>query len=325
MKTRITELLKIKHPIIQGAMSWVSFPKLVAAVSNAGGLGILGAAFMSIDELRENIRQTKALTDKPFGVNFMANNPQIDELLDVIIEQEVRVASYGVGNPQKVIERTRPHGIINLPTMGALRHAVRAEQNGADAVIVQGTEAGGHTGYVATSILVPLVASKVKIPVVAAGGIGNGRGLLAALALGAEAISMGSRFIVTQEAPVPLNVKEHLIERTEEDTIITDNFTGVRCRVIKNKFVDNILELAKNSADPWEIMQTGVGKIKQAYVEGDIEGGSLAFGQVCGLIQEIPTCQELLDNIIREAEEAMISIEEMVGKVSPPTGILNYD
>jgi enoyl-[acyl-carrier protein] reductase II len=306
-------------------MSWVSFPKLVAAVSNAGGLGILGAAFMSIDELRENIRQTKELTDKPFGVNFMANNPRIDELLDVIIEEEVRVASYGVGNPQKVIERTRPHGIINLPTMGALRHAVRAEQNVADAVIVQGTEAGGHTGYVATSILVLLVASKVKIPVVAAGGIGNGRGLLAALALGAEAISMGSRFIVTQEAPVPLNVKEHLIERTEEDTIITDNFTGVRCRVIKNKFADNILELAKNNADPWEIMQTGVGKIKQAYVEGDIEGGSLAFGQVCGLIQEIPTCQELLDNIIREAEEAMISIEDKVGKVSPPTGILNYD
>ncbi len=317
MKTRITELLKIKHPIIQGGMSWVSFPKLVAAVSNAGGLGILGAAFMSIDELRENIRQTKALTDKPFGVNFMANNPQIDELLDVIIEEEVRVASYGVGNPQKVIERTKPHGIINLPTMGALRHAVRAEQSGADAVIVQGTEAGGHTGYVATSILVPLVASKVKIPVVAAGGIGNGRGLLAALALGAEAISMGSRFIVTQEAPVPLNVKEHLIGRTEEDTIITDNFTGVRCRVIKNEFVDNMLDLAKNGADPWEIMQTGVGKIRQAYVEGDIEGGSLAFGQVCGLIQEIPTCQELLDNIIRETEETMISMEEKVGNQNP--------
>ena len=317
MKTRITELLKIKHPIIQGAMSWVSFPPLVAAVSNAGGLGILGAAFMSIDELRENIRQTKALTDKPFGVNFMANNPEIDKLLDVIIEEEVRVASYGVGNPQKVIERTRPNGIINLPTMGALRHAVRAEQDGADAVIVQGTEAGGHTGYVATSILVPLVAGKVKIPVVAAGGIGNGRGLLAALALGAEAISMGSRFIVTREAPVPLDVKEHLIERTEEDTVITDNFTGVRCRVIKNKFVDNMLELAKNGADPWEIMQTGVGKIRKAYVDGDIEGGSLVFGQVCGLIREIPTCQELLDNIIREAEETMYAIGEKVGSQIP--------
>ena len=317
MKTRITELLKIKHPIIQGAMSWVSFPPLVAAVSNAGGLGILGAAFMSVDELRENIRQTKTLTDKPFGVNFMANNPEIDKLLDVIIEEEVRVASYGVGNPEKVIERTKPQGIINMPTMGALRHAVRAEQNGADAVIVQGTEAGGHTGYVATSILTQLVASKVKIPVVAAGGIACGRGLLSALVLGAEGISMGSRFIVTREAPVPLNVKEHLIERTEEDTVITDNFTGVRCRVIKNKFVDNMLELARNGTDPWEIMQTGVGKIRKAYVEGDIEGGSLAFGQVCGLIREIPTCQELLDDIIREAEEAMYAIGEKVGIQHP--------
>jgi enoyl-[acyl-carrier protein] reductase II len=149
--------------------------------------------------------------------------------------------------------------------------------------------------------------------VVAAGGIASGRGLIAALALGAEAISMGSRFVVTREAPVPLNVKEHLIERTEEDTVITDNFTGVRCRVIKNEFVDNMLELARNGTDPWEIMQTGVGKIRQAYVEGDIEGGSLAFGQVCGLIQEIPTCQELLDNIIREAEEAMYAIGEKVG------------
>jgi enoyl-[acyl-carrier protein] reductase II len=227
MKTRITELLGIKHPIIQGAMSWVSFPPLVAAVSNSGGLGILGAAFMSPAELKENIREIKKLTDKPFGVNFMANNPLIDELLDVIIEEKVPVASYGVGNPQRVLERTKPHGIINLPTMGALRHALRAEQDGADAVIVQGTEAGGHTGYVTTLVLVPLVASKLRIPVVAAGGIGNGRGLIAALALGAEGISMGSRFIVTQEAPVPLHVKQYLVEKTEADTVVTDNFTGV--------------------------------------------------------------------------------------------------
>jgi enoyl-[acyl-carrier protein] reductase II len=309
MKTRITELLGIKHPIIQGAMSWVSFPPLVAAVSNSGGLGILGAAFMSPAELKENIRKIKSLTDKPFGVNFMANNPLIDELLDVIIEEKVPVASYGVGNPQRVLERTKPHGIINLPTMGALRHAVRAEQDGADAVIVQGTEAGGHTGYVTTLVLVPLVASKLRIPVVAAGGIGNGRGLIAALALGAEGISMGSRFIVTQEAPVPLHVKQYLVEKTEADTIVTDNFTGVRCRVIRNRFAENLLEMAKNHEDPWEIMKAGVGKIRQAYVEGDHEGGSLAFGQVCGLIQEIPTCQELIDGIIKEAEETFQSVE----------------
>jgi len=316
MKTRITELLGIKHPIIQGAMSWVSFPPLVAAVSNAGGLGILGAAFMSPGELRRNIRKVKDLTDKPFGVNFMANNPLIDELLDVIIEEKVPVASYGKGNPRRVLERTRPHGIINLPTMGGLRHALRAEQDGADAVIVQGTEAGGHTGFVSTLVLVPMVASKLKIPVVAAGGIGNGRGLVAALALGAEGISMGSRFIVTQDAPVPRNVKQYLLEKTAEDTVVTDNFTGVRCRVIRNKFAENLVELAKNNRDPWEIMKAGVGKIRKAYVEGDLEGGSLAFGQVCGLIQDVPTCQELIDTIVKEAEDIFQSLETVV---QPPT------
>jgi enoyl-[acyl-carrier protein] reductase II len=321
MKTRITELLGIKHPIIQGAMSWVSFPPLVAAVSNAGGLGILGAAFMTPEELKENILKIKKLTDKPFGVNFMANNPLIEELLDVIIEEKVRVVSYGVGNPQRVLERTKPHGIINLPTMGALRHAVRAEQDGADAVIVQGTEAGGHTGYVSTLVLVPLVTGKLKIPVVAAGGIGDGRGLVAALALGAEGISMGCRFIVTQEAPVPLHVKQYLVEKTEMDTVVTDNFTGVRCRVIRNAFAENLVEMAKNHADPWEIMKAGVGKIRQAYVEGDHEGGSLAFGQVCGLIQEIPTCQGLIDGLIKEAGDIFQSLETTV---HPEIGIHTF-
>jgi enoyl-[acyl-carrier protein] reductase II len=303
MRTRITDLLNIKHPIIQGAMTWVSFPQLVAAVSNAGGLGILGAAFMERDDLRENIREIKNLTDKPFGVNFVAKNPDIDALLDIIIEEKVPVASYGKGNPRRVLERTKPHGIINLPTVGALRHALQAELDGADAVIVQGTEGGGHTGFVSTFILVPLAASKLKIPVVAAGGIGNSRGFVAALALGAEAICMGSRFIVTQEAPVPRHVKEYLVERCEEDTMVTDNFTGVRCRVIKNRFAENLVEMAKNHTLPWEIMKAGVGKVRKAYVEGDLEGGSLAFGQVCGLIEEIPTCQDLIQTIVREAQE----------------------
>jgi len=312
MRTRITELLGIRYPIIQGAMSWVSFPPLVAAVSNAGGLGILGAAFMSPDELRENIRQIKDLTDKPFGVNFMPDNPQLERLLDVIIEEGVPVASYGRGNPQRIIERTKPHGIINMPTMGALKHAIRAEKDGADAVIVQGTEGGGHTGFIATLVLIPLVTSKLKIPVVAAGGIGDARGLVAALALGAEGISMGTRFIVTQEAPVPLHVKQYIIEKTEEDTVITDNLTGVRCRVIRNRFAESLLEMARQKADPWEMMQFGTGKIRKAYVEGDIEWGSLACGQVCGLVKEIPTCQELIESIVKEAQQIIRSITSKI-------------
>ncbi len=309
MKTRITQLLGIQHPIIQGAMSWVSFPPLVAAVSEAGGLGILGAAFMSAQDLRENIRQIKDRTDKPFAVNFMPDNPQVDELLDVVIEEKVPAVSYGKGNPRKIIARTKPHGILGLPTMGSLKHALRAERDGADAVIVQGTEGGGHTGFVSTLVLIPIVAARLKIPIIAAGGIGNAQGLVAALALGAEGISMGSRFIVTREAPVPHHVKEYLVAKTEEDTVVTDNLTGVRCRVIKNGFAHNFLEMAKEKTDPWEMMQYGVGRIRKAYVEGDLEGGSLAFSQVCGLIDDVPSCKELLDSIVGETEQILDSLD----------------
>jgi len=312
MKTRITELLGIKYPIIQGAMSWVSFPPLVAAVSNAGGLGILGAAFMTPEQLRDNIRQIKDMTNRPFAVNFMPDNPIVDQLLDVILEERVPVASYGRGNPKRIIERVKPHEIIALPTMGSLKHALRAEKDGADAVIVQGTEGGGHTGHIATMVLTPLVASRLKIPVVAAGGIGNGRGLAAALALGAEGISMGSRFIVTKEAPVPEHVKRYLIDKSEEDTVVTDNLTGVRCRVIKNDFAKRIMDMAKSKVDPWEMMQYGVGRIRKAYVEGDLDWGSMAFSQACGLIDDIPSCQELLDGIVAEAEEIMKSMGKRV-------------
>lgn len=309
MNTRITELLGIQHPIIQGAMSWVSFPPLVAAVSDAGGLGILGAAFMSAEDLRENIRQIKDRTDKPFAVNFMPDNPDVDKLLDVIIAEKVPAVSYGKGNPRRVIERTKPHGILSLPTMGSLKHALRAERDGADAVIIQGTEGGGHTGFVSTMVLVPIVAERLKIPIIAAGGIGNARGLLAALALGAEGISMGSRFIVTGEAPVPHHVKEYLVSKTEEDTVVTDNLTGVRCRVIKNGFSQNYLEMARKKTDPWEMMQYGVGRIRKAYVDGDLEGGSLAFSQACGLIHDVPSCRELIESLVREAEQILESLD----------------
>jgi enoyl-[acyl-carrier protein] reductase II len=246
----------------------------------------------------------------------MPDNPILDQLLDVIIEEKVPVASYGKGNPQKIIARTKPHGIINLPTMGSLRHALRAEQDGADAIIVQGTEGGGHTGFVSTMVLVPLVASRVKIPVVAAGGISNAQGLVAALALGAEGISMGSRFIVTKEAPVPQQVKEYLIKKTEEDTVVTDNLTGVRCRVIKNGFARRLLEMAQKKMNPWEMMQYGVGRIRKAYVEGDLEWGSLAFGQAVGLINDIPSCQELMDSMVKEAEKILASLGPKIFEVN---------
>jgi len=312
MKTRITELLGIKYPIIQGAMAWVSLPPLVAAVSNAGGLGILGSSFMLPDELRENIRKVKELTQKPFAVNFMPENPLLGELLDIIIEEKVPVVSYGKGNPKKIIKKTKPHNIINLPTMGAVRHAVKAEQDGADAVIVQGTEGGGHTGFIASSILLPMVAERVKIPVVAAGGFGNGRGLVAALALGAEGISMGSRFITTQECPITLSAKEWIVRSSEEDTVVTDNLTGIRCRVLRNKFAEDLLDMKERNVSPWEMMQHARGRFRKAFVEGDLDEGSIACGQVAGLITDIPTCKELIDRIVKEAEDIVAPLKEKV-------------
>ncbi len=312
MKTRITELLGIKYPIIQGAMAWVSFPPLVAAVSNAGGLGILGASFMRPDELRENIREVKVLTQKPFAVNFMPENPELEQLLDVIIEESVAIASYGKGDPRRIIERTKPHGILNLPTMGAVRHAVKAEENGADAVIVQGTEGGGHTGFVTSSILVPMVAERVRIPVVAAGGFGDGRGLVAALALGAEGISMGSRFIATQECPIPLQAKEWIVRSSEEDTVVTDNLTGIRCRVLKNKFAQSLLEMKKRNVSKWELMKHARGRFRKAFYEGDLEEGSLACGQVAGIINDIPTCEALIERIVEQAVDIMGPLKEKI-------------
>ncbi len=312
MKTRISELLKIKYPIIQGAMAWVSYPPLVAAVSNAGGLGILGSGFMKPEALSVNIREVKKLTRKPFGVNFIPENPDLEQLLDIIIEERVAVASYGKGNPHRIIERTKPHNIINLPTMGAVKHAVRAEQDGADAIIVQGTEGGGHSGFVASSLLVPLVAEKLKIPVVAAGGFGDGRGLVAALALGAEGISMGSRFIATRECPVPQHAKEWIVRSNEEETVITDNLTGVRCRVLKNKFSQRLLDMKERNASPWEIMNYAEGRFKKAFDDGDLEEGSLACGQVAGMINDIPSCKELIERIVKQAQTVIEPLQEKI-------------
>jgi enoyl-[acyl-carrier protein] reductase II len=310
MKTRITELLGIRHPIIQGAMAWISFPPLVAAVSNAGGLGILGSAFMSPDVLRENIRMIKQLSDKPFGVNFVPESPQIDDLLAVIVEEKVRVVNYGIGDPKKIIEVAKAHNIIAMPTVGAVRHAVKAERGGAGAVILQGTEAGGHSSYVTTMVLVPLVAERVKIPIVAAGGFGDARGLVAALALGAEGISMGTRFIVTKESPAHPNVKQKIIESSEEDTVVTTHITGLRARVIYNKLAEAFLAGDKEK-DRSKLLSIP-GKLKRAFVDGDIEGGSIAAGQVCGMIDDIPSCQELIERIVHGAEEIVERIATRV-------------
>jgi NAD(P)H-dependent flavin oxidoreductase YrpB (nitropropane dioxygenase family) len=348
MKTRITELLGIKYPIIQSAMAYVSYPSLVAAVSEAGGLGILGASPMTPEEVRKSIHQIRELTDKPFGVNFLPYHPQADDVLQVMIEEKVAVASYGRGDPKKIVERTKPHGIINMPTMGALRHAVRTEDYGADALVVQGMEGGGHTSYVATTVLLPLVVERVKVPVVAAGGFADAGGLVAALAMGADGIAMGTRFAMTKESPVPDNVKQRYLESSENDTIITARVTGTRCRGLKNQLTDvleterrglpvirtfsGLLQMRRAFNVPWwkllvsglrmkqayEIPTSGLGELAYAsfggermyrcLVKGDRDLGFMPSGQVCGRIDDIPTCKELIERIVQGAEEILDSI-----------------
>jgi enoyl-[acyl-carrier protein] reductase II len=305
IETRLTELLGIRHPIVQGAMAWVSWPELVAAVSNAGGLGILGAGFMEIEEMRANIRRTKELTSQPYAVNILPDNPKLDQLLDVILDERVPVVSYGIGDPRRIMECCKPQGIICMPTVGAVRHAVKAEHDGADAVIVQGTEAGGHSSHVATIVLVPEVAERVQIPVAAAGGFCDARGLAAALAMGAEGISMGTRFMLAQECPIPQTIKERYLKATEEETIVSGHVTGVRCRILKNKLAERFLDLGEQNAPPREFMMLGIGRFRKAFIEGDAEWGSLACGQVVGRINDVPTCQELIERTVAGAEEIL--------------------
>ena len=300
--TRLTELLKIRHPIVQGAMAWVSWPELVSGVSNAGGLGILGAGFMTVEELRTNVRRTKELTAQPFAVNILPDNPNLDQMLEVVVDERVPVISYGIGDPKLIMQRCKPEGILCMPTVGAVRHAVKAERDGADAVIIQGTEAGGHSSHVATIVLVPEVVERLQIPVAAAGGFCDARGLAAALAMGAEGISMGTRFMLVKECPIPQSVKDRYLQSTEEETVVSGHVTGVRCRILKNKLAERFLELGEQNAPSREFMMLGVGRFRKAFIDGDPDWGSLACGQVIGRIDDIPTCRELIEGIVSGTE-----------------------
>lgn len=304
MKTRITELLGIEYPVVQGAMAMVAFWPLVAAVSEAGGLGIIATiTILDPEELRVNVRKVKERTNKPFGVNIIPDNPALDRFLDIIVEEKVPVVSYGAGNPQRIIERTRPLGIIAMPTVGSLQHALKAERDGAHAIIVQGTEAGGHNSHVSSSVLVPLVAESVQIPIVAAGGFCDARMLVAALAMGAEGICMGTRFMCTQECPVPDSVKQKVLDSSEEDTVVTKWVTGVPMRIVRNKLAEEHMKKGEQNTPARNIMGMAIPQFRKVFQEGDAEWGSLACGQVAGRIHDLPTCRELMERIVGGAED----------------------
>jgi len=311
LKTRITELLGIEYPIFQGAMAWVSFPPLVAAASNAGALGLLGATIMTPDILKEQIGKIRELTDKPFGVNIISIHPMIKQILQTLIDEKVLVATYGTGNPSKIIDVLKPGGVMSIPVVPSVAAAAKAEADGADGVVVSGLEAGGHVGKHATMALIPQARDKVKIPLVAAGGMADGRGMAAAFAMGAEAIQMGTRFICVKECPAHENIKDKIISSAAEDTVVTGNITGMPVRVIRNKMAAEFLEMEATKKSKMEMALFGSGKMNLAFVKGDAEEGSVMAGQISGMVEDKPTCEELVQRIMKQFRETAAGLNDL--------------
>lgn len=305
METRITKLLEIEYPIIQGGMAWVAEHQLAAAVSNAGGLGLIGAASAPAEVVRDEIRKCKELTDKPFGVNVMLLNPNADEVAQVIIDEGVKVVTTGAGNPAKYMDSWKKAGVKVIPVVASVAMARIMERAGADAVVAEGMESGGHIGSITTMSLVPQVVDAVNIPVIAAGGIGDGRGIAAVFMLGAEAVQMGTRFVVAKESIVHENYKQQLIKAKDIDSAVTGMSTGHPVRCIRNKMTKEYLRLEKEGAEFMELEKLTLGALKKAVMEGDVINGTVMAGQIAGLVKKEQTCKEMIDEMITQAKELL--------------------
>lgn len=334
MKTRITELFGIDVPLVLPGMSWISTPKLVAAVCNAGGLGILASGPLSPEETRESIKEIRSLTDKPFGIGVTLLMPGAKENAEIALEEKVPVINFSLGKGDWLVKRAHEYGGKVIATVVSEKHAKSAEKMGADALLVTGHEAAAHGGDVTSLVLVPSIASKVSIPVIGTGGFADGRGLLAALTLGAEAVAMGSRFATSADSPLHHNVKETVVTKSEQETIYSKNFDGIWARVMKtpraiketrkpmNFFIASMqaTKAAQMVKQPvWKIMMgmlmmldkvkllayfgASVPRIKSAVIDGDLNEGVQFIGQTQGLIEDIPTVQELVDRIMAEAKD----------------------
>jgi len=299
----ICELLGIKYPIIQGGMAWLGTFELVSAVSNAGGLGVIGSGDAPPDWLRKQIRATRERTDRPFGVNIMLMSPFVKENLHIVIEEGVKVVTFGGGNPGPYIPALKEANIKLLPVVSSVALARRLERLGADAIIAEGMESGGHIGETTTMALVPQVVQSVKLPVIAAGGIADGRGLVAALALGAQGIQMGTRFICSQECIAHPRFKEQILQAHDRSTVVTGESTGHPVRCLENRLTREFRAREKAGASKEELEELGRGRLKSGVIDGNIEEGSLMAGQIAGLIRDIRPVKEIIESIIAEAEE----------------------
>ncbi len=305
MHTAVTELLGIEEPILQGGMAWVADCHLAAAVSEAGGLGVIGAGGASADWVREQIREVRRQTDRPFGVNLMLMNPEAADIAQVIAQERVPVVTAGAGSPEAFIELWKDAGVTVIPLVGSVAFARRMEKYGADAVIAEGCESGGHIGELTTMVLVHQVADAVSIPVIAAGGIADGRGMAAAFMLGAKGVQMGTRFVATDEANVHDNYKEQILRAKDIDSKVTGRSTGHPVRVLRNEMVKTYTRMEQEGSGFEELEQLTSGSLRKAVVDGDVKNGSLMAGQCAGMIHEQMSCKDLIRSVAAEAESLL--------------------
>lgn len=312
IRTALCDLLGIEYPIIQGGMAWVATGELVAAVSEAGGLGVIGSGAAPPDWLREQLHKTRKLTNKPFGVNVMLLSPYLAEIMAILLAEPVAVVTTGAGNPGKYVTALREVGTKVIPVVSSVALAKRLVRSGVDAFIAEGMESGGHIGELTTMALVPQVVDAVDIPVIAAGGIYDGRGLVAALALGAVGIQMGTRFMCAEECTIPMRVKEFVIRAKDRDTTISGTTTGHPVRCLRNKLTRKFDEMEKSGTPPEEIDDLGVGSLRLAMVEGDIENGTVMAGQVCGMVKKVQPSREIIMDIMNSAESTLSRLNNQV-------------
>ena len=306
MKTRITELLGCQYPIIQGGMAWVAEHTLAAAVSNAGGVGLIAGGSAPIDYLRDQIRRCKEKTDKPFGVNIMLMSPNAEDLAQLVIDEGVKVVTTGAGNPAKFIPAWKEAGVKVIPVIPSVALARRMEKAGADAVVAEGTESGGHIGENTTMCLVPQVVDALEIPVIAAGGIADGRGMAASFMLGAEGVQIGTRFLASEECQIHPTFKELVIKAKDTDNIVTGRYTGHPCRGIKTKFAKQLAAGEKDGTlTPERFEELTLGALRRAVVDGNVDSGSFLCGAIAGMVNEVKPCADIVNEIMEQAQKLL--------------------
>lgn len=303
MKTRVTELLGIEYPVIQGGMAWVADANLAAHVSKAGGIGFIGAANAPAEWVREQIRESRKITDKPIGVNVMLLSEHVEEVAQVVAEEKVAAVTTGAGNPAKYMKLWKDAGIKVIPVIASVALARMMERAGADALVAEGMESGGHIGEQTTMTLVPQVVDAVNIPVIAAGGIGDGRGVLAGFMLGAEAVQLGTRFVVAKESTVSPEYKQRILAAKDIDSVVTGRSTGHPVRSLRNQMTREYLNLEKKNTSFEELEHLTLGALRKAVVEGDVKMGTVMAGQIAGMIKKEQTCEEIINELMHEAEE----------------------